>query len=114
MTSTRSAMPSTSGSSLEIISTATPWPASSLISRWTSAFVPTSMPRVGSSTISTFGLGGEPLAEHDLLLVAARERADGVAEAVVLELQPRGPLLGQRVLGAAADQAGCERARAGA
>ena len=56
MTSTRSAMPSTSGSSLEIISTATPWPASSLIRRWTSDFVPTSMPRVGSSTISTFGL----------------------------------------------------------
>ena len=60
MTSTRSAMPSTSGSSLEIISTATPWPASSLISRWTSAFVPTSMPRVGSSTISSFG----PVASH--------------------------------------------------
>ena len=60
MTSTRSAMPSTSGSSLEIISTATPWPASSLISRCTSALVPTSMPRVGSSTISTFG----PVASH--------------------------------------------------
>src|SRR4051795_6030186 len=60
MTSTRSAMPSTSGSSLEIISTASPWPASSLISRWTSDFVPTSMPRVGSSTISTFG----PVASH--------------------------------------------------
>src|SRR3954470_18029267 len=56
MTSTRSAMPSTSGSSLEIIRTATPWPASSLIRRWTSDFVPTSMPRVGSSTMSTFGL----------------------------------------------------------
>ena len=55
MTSTRSAMPSTSGSSLEIISTATPRPASSLSRRCTSAFVPTSMPRVGSSTISTCG-----------------------------------------------------------
>src|SRR3954468_9503119 len=56
MTSTRSAMPRTSGSSLEIMSTATPSPASSLISRCTSALVPTSMPRVGSSTISSFGL----------------------------------------------------------
>src|SRR3954452_1156802 len=55
MTSTRSAMPRTSGSSLEIISTARPWAASSDMSRWTSAFVPTSMPRVGSSMISTFG-----------------------------------------------------------
>src|SRR5215207_5113687 len=55
ITSTRSAMPSTSGSSLEIISTATPRPASSLIRRWTSALVPTSIPRVGSSTISSFG-----------------------------------------------------------
>src|SRR5829696_1386140 len=60
MTSTRSAMPSTSGSSLEIISTATPWPASSDISRCTSALVPTSIPRVGSSTISSFG----PVASH--------------------------------------------------
>src|SRR4051794_7765419 len=55
MTRTRSAMPSTSGSSLEIIRTARPWAASSDMSRWTSAFVPTSMPRVGSSMISTFG-----------------------------------------------------------
>src|SRR4051794_8675211 len=55
MTSTRSAMPRTSGSSLEIISTARPWPASSDISRWTSALVPTSMPRVGSSMMSTRG-----------------------------------------------------------
>ncbi len=55
MTSTRSAIPSTSGSSLEIISTASPRPASSLISRCTSDLVPTSMPRVGSSRISSFG-----------------------------------------------------------
>ena len=49
-------MPSTSGSSDEIISTATPWAASSESSRCTSALVPTSMPRVGSSTISSRGL----------------------------------------------------------
>src|SRR3954454_10566071 len=62
MTSTRSAIPSTSGSSEEIISTATPWAASSDISRWTSALVPTSMPRVGSSMMSTFGLVASHLA----------------------------------------------------
>src|SRR4051794_36592018 len=62
MTSTRSAMPSTSGSSEEIISTASPCAASSDISRWTSALVPTSMPRVGSSMISSFGLVASHLA----------------------------------------------------
>src|SRR4051794_8524774 len=55
ITRTRSAMPSTSGSSEEIIRTAIPWPARSLSSRWTSLLVPTSMPRVGSSTIRTLG-----------------------------------------------------------
>ena len=48
-------MPSTSGSSEEIISTARPLLASSEISRWTSDLAPTSMPRVGSSMISSFG-----------------------------------------------------------
>ncbi len=55
-TTMRSAIPSTSGSSDEIMSTATPWAASSESRRCTSAFVPTSMPRVGSSTISRVGL----------------------------------------------------------
>src|SRR6266511_3343359 len=55
MTMIRSATRSTSGSSDEIISTATPWPASSSSSRCTSAFVPMSMPRVGSSTIRSDG-----------------------------------------------------------
>ena len=54
-TMTRSAMPSTSGSSLEIIRIAMPCPASSLSRRCTSALVPTSMPRVGSSTMSRLG-----------------------------------------------------------
>ena len=53
----RSAMPSTSGSSEEIIRTATPCAASSERSRCTSALVPTSMPRVGSSTIRATGCG---------------------------------------------------------
>ena len=48
-------MPSTSGSSEEIIRIARPWPASSESSRCTSALVPTSMPRVGSSMISSWG-----------------------------------------------------------
>src|SRR3954469_14643997 len=48
--------------------------------------------------------GGQPLPENHLLLVAARQCADAVAEPVVLELQPCSPLLGERVLGAASDQ----------
>ena len=49
-------MPRISGSSEEIIRTASPCAASSLISRWISALAPTSMPRVGSSMISSRGL----------------------------------------------------------
>src|SRR6476469_1251868 len=55
MTSTRSAIPSTSDSSDEIISTAMPRAARSDSSACTSTFAPMSMPRVGSSTISTTG-----------------------------------------------------------
>ena len=61
-TSTRSAMASTSGSSLEIIKMARPWPASSESSRCTSALVPMSMPRVGSSMISSVGFVASHLA----------------------------------------------------
>ena len=43
---------------------------------WTSALAPTSMPRVGSSRISTRGSRVQPLAQDDLLLVAARQRGD--------------------------------------
>src|SRR4051812_2279298 len=60
ITSTRSAMPRISGRSEEIIRMATPSAASSPSSRCTSALVPTSMPRVGSSTMSTLG----PVASH--------------------------------------------------
>src|SRR6185312_400928 len=62
MTSTRSAMPRISGRSDEIIRTATPSAANCESSRCTSALVPTSMPRVGSSTISTLGLVASHLA----------------------------------------------------
>ena len=60
MTRIRSAMPSTSGSSEEIISTARPSATSPSRMRCTSALVPTSMPRVGSSIISSEG----PRASH--------------------------------------------------
>src|SRR3984957_14782101 len=55
MTRMRSATPSTSGSSDEIISTAIPSAASWSMIRCTSALVPTSMPLVGSSMISSEG-----------------------------------------------------------
>ena len=53
---TRGPQPSTiSSSSEEIIRTPRPWSASSRISAWISALAPTSMPRVGSSRIRSFG-----------------------------------------------------------
>ena len=48
--------------------------------------------------------GGQPLGEHDLLLVAAGQRADRVGEPAVLDLQPLRPVRGERALGAADDQ----------
>ena len=42
----------------------------------TSAFAPTSMPRVGSSSSSSDGFGGEPAREQHLLLIAAGQFAD--------------------------------------
>src|SRR5665647_1252336 len=62
ITMTRSAIPSTSGSSEEIIKIAIPCPARSDSNRWTSLLVPTSMPRVGSSTMSSFGCVASHLA----------------------------------------------------
>ncbi len=54
--------------------------ASSSMSAWISALAPTSTPRVGSSRISMRAVGREPLGEHHLLLVAARQPGrDGVA-----------------------------------
>ena len=55
ITRTRSLMPRTSGSSLEIIRIAMPSPASLRISWWISALAPTSMPRVGSSSSKISG-----------------------------------------------------------
>ena len=50
------------------------------MSSCTSALAPTSMPRVGSSRMSTDGFDVEPLGQHHLLLVATREVADGRGE----------------------------------
>ncbi len=55
ITAIRSLMPRTSGSSDEIMRMASPRPASSLMSRWISAFAPTSTPCVGSSRIKSAG-----------------------------------------------------------
>ena len=55
MTTMRSDIPITSGISLEIMMMALPSPASLVISEWISALAPTSMPRVGSSTIRISG-----------------------------------------------------------
>src|SRR6185437_6869074 len=62
ITRMRSLTPSTSGSSEEIIKMATPSRARSVSRLCTSALVPTSMPRVGSSTISTVGFRPSHLA----------------------------------------------------
>ena len=43
------------------------------------------------------GAAAQPLREHDLLLVAARERAHRVREAAVLDLQPERPVGGRSV-----------------
>ncbi len=76
MTAIRSLMPRISGISDEIMRTASPRPANSCISPWISDFDPTSTPCVGSSRISTFGIGCEPSGQRDFLLIAARQRLD--------------------------------------
>src|SRR5262249_23744396 len=55
MTRIRSLMPRTSGNSEEISKIASPCAARLLIKRCTAALVPTSIPRVGSSRMSTRG-----------------------------------------------------------
>ena len=67
---------STSSSSAEMNSTDMPSSQSDSTSRWISALAPTSMPRVGSSRISSRGSVSEPAGEQHLLLVAAGQVAD--------------------------------------
>jgi hypothetical protein len=51
------------------------------------------------------GLAGEPLRQHDLLLIPAGKHGDGVGEPAVLDLQPDRPVGGQPVLRRRADEA---------
>ena len=76
MVTMRSLIASTSGSSEEMAITAMPERAISKRRLCTSTLAPTSMPRVGSSTISTFGRKRQPAGEHDLLLIAAGKIGD--------------------------------------
>ena len=91
MTRIRSATRSTSGSSEEIIRIATPSAASSSSSRCTSAFVPTSIPRVGSSTISSDGLRASHLARTTFCWLPPESELTGFESAAVLDLQPQRP-----------------------
>src|SRR5205814_8539050 len=50
-------------------------------------------------------LAREPLRQDGLLLVAARERPDGVRQLAVLQLQPERPVPREAALGAARDEA---------
>ena len=84
---------------------ATPSRASRTSSRCTSALVAMSMPRVGSSTISSVGLAAQPLGQHDLLLVAAGQPGHRVDQAPVLEVEPDRPVGRERPLGRGPDQA---------
>ena len=81
MTSTRSLMPSTSGSSLEIIRIATPVGrelAHQAMDLGLGADVDAARRLVEDEQLR---IVGEPLAEHDLLLVAAGEAAGDLVDA---------------------------------
>ena len=95
ITSSRSQTPSRSISSDELIRIAVPDAASSPIRRKISAFAPTSMPRVGSSSSQIFGCVAEPLPDDDLLLVAARQHSHGRLDVRRPDLQLRDVLLGE-------------------
>ena len=73
MTRIRSLMPSTSGSSEEIMMTATPFSTRLFIRLYISTLAPTSMPRVGSSKMRTLDWLSQPLRQHHLLLIAAAQ-----------------------------------------
>jgi hypothetical protein len=114
MTTTRSARPSTSGSSDDTRITDSPRVTSSLMKRCTAAFEPMSMPLVGSSRMMTFGFGRQPFAEHDLLLVAARELGHVLGQVAGLEFQLLGEVARDRVSGRApAAQEEADRDRIG-
>ena len=76
--------------------TALPALASSRTSVMISDFEPMSMPGGRLVEHQDVGLGREPLGDHDLLLVAARERAHGVIARGGLDREAR-DLLGRSV-----------------
>ena len=84
ITRTRSLIASTSGRSDEIRMMATPARASSPISSCTSALAPTSMPRVGSSRISTVGCTSSHLASITFCWLPPDRLPTGVASVGVL------------------------------
>ena len=109
-------MPSTSGSSEEISRIVRPCAARCEIFRWTSAFVPTSTPWVGSSRSRILGSAASHFAEHDLLLVAAREAAHdlrrrGRLDPQLLHEAPRERALAARPEDPARGQVGQDRHR---
>ena len=63
---------------------------------------PTSMPRVGSSTISSAGLRASHFASTTFCWLPPGERPDRVRQPAVPELQPQRPVGGEAPLGAAA------------
>ena len=86
-TTTRSHSEASSSMSVEQISTGAPAAAVERISACISALAPTSTPRVGSSSRTTEGCGVQPLGEHDLLLVAARQRPGGLIDRAAADPQ---------------------------
>ena len=85
--------------------------ASSEMIRWTSTLAPMSMPRVGSSRIRTLRLRRQPLRQHDLLLVAARQGADELVDAGHPDVELLGVVVGDAALGRRPDEQAREEAR---
>ena len=104
ITTTRSLIARTSGRSEEMTMTAMPSRARSSIRWWTSALAPTSMPRVGSSRMSTRGSTLSQLSQHRLLLVAARQVADRREQRCGADAQPIAEALGRAPLGTPVEQ----------
>ena len=105
MTATRSETPITSSMSDEIISTATPAvgePAHQAIDFGLGADVDAARRLVEDDDL---GLHGQPLGEHDLLLVAARERAGALRDVGARMSSSRPALLAPAPLGLARDEA---------
>ena len=98
-------MCSTSGSSEEIIRIATPSAASSVSSRCTSALVAMSMPRVGSSTISSAGWRPSHLASTTFCWLPPDSWDTGSMSRPYLRLQPDRPVGRERPFRRRPDQA---------